>query len=358
MYYFNWCFHTEIPNKIFIINRYNNQILITRIMTTRYNFNLMTVDEFLTWFTNQKIARTILYLQIHHTFSPNYSLFNGNNHFELQKGMKDYHVHNNGWSDIGQHFTIFPDGMIMTGRSLENSPACILGRNSNALCIENLGNFDIGGDVMTDAQKTSIVKVITKICSKLSIPVNTDKIWYHHWFRLSDGYRNDGAGGNKSCPGSNFFGGNSVNSCKTYLLPLVISELNNQNPITIDTLMKYVYVTSNTLNVREQPDVNSNKVTDREPAKFGAVLRVYEIKNNWYRISNTKQHWVSAQFAKDVTRATVNADTLNVRNQPSINGIKVGSVSKGEEVFIYEHKNDWSRIGIEEKWVSTDYLTI
>src|SRR5690554_7516062 len=28
---------------------------------------------------------------------------------ERQKAMKDHHINANGWADIGQHFTIFPD---------------------------------------------------------------------------------------------------------------------------------------------------------------------------------------------------------------------------------------------------------
>jgi hypothetical protein len=177
-------------------------------MKTQNGFTLMNVHEFVQWFTNIRIARTILYLQQHHTFSPNYSLFNGTNHFSLQKSMKNHHVNVNGWSNIGQHFTIFPDGMVMTGRGLETSPACIYNRNANSICIENLGNFDNGNDQMTMEQKEAIVKVTAAICNKLAIPINTDKIVYHHWFRLTDGLRNNGAGGNKSCPGTNFFGGN------------------------------------------------------------------------------------------------------------------------------------------------------
>jgi sugar phosphate isomerase/epimerase len=38
----------------------------------------------------------------------------------------------------------FPDGKIATGRKLEWTPACIYGRNSHSLCVENFGNFDIG----------------------------------------------------------------------------------------------------------------------------------------------------------------------------------------------------------------------
>jgi hypothetical protein len=67
--------------------------------------------------------------------------------------MKNHHVNNNGWADIGQHFSIFPDGKICTGRNLESTPACIYGRNANAICIENVGYFDTGKDTMTTAQK-------------------------------------------------------------------------------------------------------------------------------------------------------------------------------------------------------------
>ena len=118
-------------------------------MTTKFGFTKLTIDEFETWISNLRVARTILTVQEHHTFSPNYSLFNGNNHFELQRGMKHHHVNHNGWSDIGQHFTTFPDGSIVTGRSMEQSPACILGQNANAICIEHLGYFDKGKDDCT-----------------------------------------------------------------------------------------------------------------------------------------------------------------------------------------------------------------
>jgi uncharacterized protein (DUF736 family) len=149
-----------------------------------------------------------------------------------------------------------------------------------------------------------------------------------------------------------------VSDCINNFLPHVLNELNGNEPIIGDAVLKYVSVNTNTLNIRKQSNVNSNKVTDREPAKYGAVLRVFKIQNGWYKISSSKQHWVSGQLTKDVIKATVNTNSLNVRNQPISSGLKVGSVSLGEELFIYDEKNNWCKIGVEDKWVKKDYLTI
>ncbi len=315
----------------------------------------MTITEFENWISNLRVARTIIYLQQHHTFSPNYDLFNGNNHFDLQKGMKNHHINSNGWRDIGQHFSIFPDGTILTGRSLELSPACIFGINANAICIENVGNFDIGHDQMTAEQSDSILRATAAICKRFSIPTNTDKVVYHHWFDLSSGNRNDGNGdNNKSCPGTNFFGGNKVADCQANFLPLVQNLISGNlvNPV----ILKYVCVTSNTLNVRTQADANATKATDRAAATLGSILRVFQEQNGWYKISNSQNHWVSGQYTVDVRRASVNANSLNVRNAPKSNALKISAVTAGQELFVFEQSNDWSKISIEEKWVKTEFL--
>lgn len=330
-------------------------------METKNGFTKMSIAEFETYIENLRVARTILYVQQHHTFSPNYGLFNGSNHFDLQKGMKNHHVNTNGWSDIGQHFTTFPDGTVMTGRSMENSPACIYGRNQHSICFEHLGNFDNGGDTMKAAHRETIIRVTAAVCKKFSVPVNTDKVVYHHWFRLSDGVRNNGSGGNKSCPGTGFFGGNKVADCEANFLPLVKAALNppatppSPAPETPQVL-QYVSVTSTTLNIRTAPSSSAPKAADRAAAKFGAVLRVYQEQNGWYKISSSQAHWVYGLYTAPVTRATVNAEALNVRDQPGTHGQKIASLQKGEEVFIYETVNKWCRIGVEQKWVSQQYL--
>src|SRR5690554_937633 len=93
-------------------------------METKYGFKKLSLSEFEQWLKELRVSRTVLTIQQHHTYIPSYILFDGDNHFERQKAMKDHHINANGWADIGQHFTIFPDGYILTGRGMEKSPAC------------------------------------------------------------------------------------------------------------------------------------------------------------------------------------------------------------------------------------------
>lgn len=326
-------------------------------METKHGFIKMSLDEFENWIGQVRVGRTVLKIQQHHTYIPSYIHFNGTNHFERQLAMKNYHVNQNGWQDIGQHFTIFPDGVVVTGRSLELSPACILNQNANAICIENFGNFDIGGDLMTNLQQNSIIAVTASLCKRFNLMPNFNSIVYHHWFRLDNGNRNDGGGNNKSCPGTNFFGGNKVSDFNTKFLPLVEAKIST-GQIKSDTtaVLKYVSVVSDELNIRVLPTSTSAKATERSSVKRGAVLRVYQEQNNWFKISNSLSHWVSGRFTAEVKRASVNATSLNVRTGPGKNYPKTASVSKNEEVFVYEEQNGWSKIGSDEKWVSKEYL--
>lgn len=326
-------------------------------METKYGFIKMSLAEFENWIAQVRVGRTIMKIQQHHTYIPSYIHFSGTNHFERQLAMKNHHVSQNGWQDIGQHFTIFPDGTVLTGRSLEKSPACIINQNANALCIENLGNFDIGNDSMTNEQKTSIVTVTASLCKKFNLAVNSSTIVYHHWFRLDNGIRNDGAGNNKSCPGTNFFGGNKVDHFEQNFAPLVSAQI-NAGQIKTDTsaVLKYVCVAADSLNVRVLPSASSVIARDRSSIKRGAILRVYEGQNNWLKISNATQNWVSGRYTFEVKRATVTATSLNVRTGPGKFYSKNSSVLKGEEVFVFDEQNDWCKIGPEERWVSKEYL--
>lgn len=329
---------------------------------TKYGFlKFDTPEDFNTWLCSTRIARTILTVQQHHTFSPSYAHFNGSNHFELQQGMKGHHINANGWSDIGQHFSIFPDGSIVSGRSLEASPACIYGNNANSICFEHLGNFDANKDAMTKKQRDSIVACTAMVCRRFNIPINTVGIVYHHWFHLSSGVRNDGKGGNKSCPGTGFFGGNKVAHCEQHFVPLVKTALKKldkaaETKPTGAGPLKYACVLTDSLNVRQGPGKSKPLVADRAPATVGSILRVYEEKSGWLRISDSQQHWVAGDYTEEVRRAVVTATTLNVRSGPAPSFTKVGRLSSGQEVFIAAEEHGWCKISMEDKWVKQEFL--
>lgn len=182
----------------------------------------LNTEEFKKYISGLNVKRKIKRIQLHHTYSPSYKDFTGSNHEALQKSMRSYHMNTNGWSDIGQHFTIFSDGIIMTGRSIEATPAGIYGANTGAICVECVGNFDKGADVMTDAQKNAIVSVLKTLLDRFGLDVNYDVV-YHAWYSADGRALGDYIKGHsvKTCPGTNFFGGNGVTAYEKNLLPLI-----------------------------------------------------------------------------------------------------------------------------------------
>lgn len=67
--------------------------------------------------------------------------------------------------------------------------------------------------------------------------------------------------------------------------------------------------------------------------------------------------YISTASAKTTTfNATVTADTLFVRSGPGTGYSKVGKLTKGATVTVYEQKNNWYRIGTGKKWVKSVYL--
>lgn len=322
---------------------------------SKWGFQKLNISEFENWVGQISVGRTIRYLQQHHTWSPDYAMFNGKNYFDLQQAMKNHHVNTNGWMDIGQHFTTFPDGSILTGRSLENTPAGIFGFNTYALCIEHFGNFDSNKDQMTIAQQDAIVGMTAILCQKFSIPVNSAKIVYHHWFNLATGDRNNGANNNKTCPGTNFFGGNKVANYEENFSPKVNALLSGYELADLNSLIKYVYVTANKLNIREKANANS-KIAGN-PVTLGSILGVYEVNNGWLRISISQQRWVKGTYTKDVERYLVNASALNVRSGPSTNYQKINTLARGQEIFITEEKNGWCKLVVDNQWVNKAFLS-
>lgn len=157
------------------------------------NFRILTTEELL----KELDKYTFKQLHTHHTWKPTHKSFNGKNHIQLQENMKNHHVNVNRWSDIGQHLTLMPDGLWVTGRPFDKTPASISGWNIGALAVEMLGNFDIPGtgvfndlgyDLLQGKQKEEILKLMKYFIDKYG----ESSIKFHR----------EGPGVSKTCPGT------------------------------------------------------------------------------------------------------------------------------------------------------------
>jgi hypothetical protein len=259
-------------------------------MKTKGQFTLFeTLAEFAK-FLEKPIGRTVTHVQNHHTLIPSYDDFDGSNHFKLLDGIKAAHLER-GFKDIGENLTTFPDGTVAVCRPFEEDPACAKGANTGSICIENVGNFDKGRDRMKAAHRDCIVEVNALLCRRFKLKVSTDTILYHHWFDLVTGKRTGGSGNTKSCPGTNFFGGNGVGDCKASFLPLISASLAElvgaQGPVAS------VKSPDGVLTVRSGPRAASDKVGS---LPNGAVVHIHDAKGIWRRIDPVEQKWVSSRF--------------------------------------------------------------
>ncbi|KEF40105.1 N-acetylmuramoyl-L-alanine amidase [Schinkia azotoformans MEV2011] len=141
-------------------------------MTRR--FKPYTIDEFESFIDKLSIKRKIIHIQIHHTWRPRQSDYNGESTI---LSMWNYHVNTNGWQDIGQHFSVAPDGTLWDGRSLETTPAGITGHNTGGVMFEMIGDFDIGQDKLEGKQLYSITRAVAVLLKKFNL--NYSDIVFH-----------------------------------------------------------------------------------------------------------------------------------------------------------------------------------
>jgi len=259
-------------------------------------FRIFSPDEFDVYLNSSVFSRTVKIIQNHHTWRPGYS------HLSSQRGemywlesMRSVHINDRKWSDIGQHITTFPSGNIALCRPIDLVPAGIRGANTGGICIEHFGNFDLGADQMTDAHRNCIIRLNALLCKKFKLQPNASTIVYHHWYdqrgqRFSEEKINSGLVGNeqKSCPGTGFFGGNTITAAQNNFFPLITEAMKDQatTPVVQPKMKK---VKASALNVRSGPDKNSPvlRVVPKE-----TELAVYQERDGWSKISNTANEWV------------------------------------------------------------------
>jgi hypothetical protein len=196
------------------------------------------------------------------------------------------------------HQTTFPDGTVAVCRSFEKIPAGILGANTGGICIENVGNFDSGKDVITGDHRAAVIKVNALLCRKFALTPDSNTIVYHHWYDLQSGERTNGTGITKSCPGTGFFGGNTVANANGSLIPLIVDELSSMGSAVAAKPAEALFaarVGADSVNVRARPEASSKRV---KTLTKGVSVNVFEQSGNWFRIDPNESHWVNSKFLK------------------------------------------------------------
>ena len=278
------------------------------VSTTKYGFTKMTPAEFKTWIHKQGNYK-YTGLQVHHTWLPDYSCFykaDGKHEDELtrQYNTQQYHKKTNGWGDIAQHFTIFPNGVIVTGRKLSNTTAIgIKGWNSNKICIEIYGNFDKGKDKMTKEQKDAVITVYGELCKKFKITPSTSTIRCHAWFTAGGTYLGDynKSKSAKTCPGTNFMGfGNSKEAIRDNFIPLIKNYISGKTTTTVkDPVACGVYRIKSpdgVLNIRKGPGASYDKVGQ---VKNGEAYTITKINGSWGYLKSGAG-WINLSYTEKV----------------------------------------------------------
>lgn len=101
------------------------------------------------------LTRKIETIHIHHTAEPNKGNYKG---LETIESIYRYHTRTRGWSDIGYHWIVSPEGKIWAGRDPNRDPASIKNYNSEAIAIALIGNFDV--EILEEPQKTTALELI------------------------------------------------------------------------------------------------------------------------------------------------------------------------------------------------------
>ena len=267
-------------------------------------------SEIKTYLNSQKVNRTINKIQIHHMASPSYSTWEKTDkkifsepHFGRTNSLNSYGKSAWGSRDdkgkyIAQHFNVFPDGQITSGRSLNSTPIGIKGWNTGAICIEIYGNFDKGKDRMNEAQKQAVIALVAELCDRFDIKPSANTIRYHAWFTAKGTYLGDYKAGSstKTCPGTGFFGGNTMAAFEQNFLPAIknYGKVPTQEVINVNSYM--VKVTTDTLNVRKGPGTSYAITTQ---VKKNQVYTIVATQGKWGKLKSGAG-WIHLSYTSKV----------------------------------------------------------
>ncbi|WIF95004.1 peptidoglycan recognition family protein [Caminicella sporogenes] len=187
-------------------------------------FKQYTVEEYLNHLKTIKITRKITQIHLHHTWKPTKkSYFEAGNKEGVIFSIYSYHTKKKGWSDIGQHVTLAPDGTVFDGRDINKEPASIKGHNEGAFAIEMIGNFDVDHEKLEGVQLDSLIKLLKGLFEIFE----TDNLIFHREYSP------------KTCPGSSI--------SKEWLLELINRKDNINDDISSWAEEAQKWVTENNI---------------------------------------------------------------------------------------------------------------
>lgn len=283
-------------------------------MKTQNGFTLFEkTSEIGPWLKKQNVTRTISRLQVHHMDLPNYSTWEKTDkkvfdepHFGRTQSLNDYGKKTWNYSDghgkyIAQHFNVFPDGKITTGRHLNSTPIGIRGWNTNAICIEIYGDFDKGKDVMTKAQKKAVIALYGELCKRFKIKPSTSTIRPHCWFTARGTYlgKYDPSRSAKTCPGTNFMGYGCSTTGFAKFIKEVKAYINGEESkeVVKEEKSEGIYrVRTDELNVRKGPGVNFEKTNE---VHKGDAFTIVEINGNWGKLKSGIG-WINLSYTEKI----------------------------------------------------------
>lgn len=297
-------------------------------MKTQDGFTLFeNMKEVKTWLGKRNITRSITRLQVHHMYVPDYNTWEKTDkkvfsepHLGRTKSLDDYGKRTWGYSDghghyIAQHFNVFPDGKITTGRHLNSKGIGIKGWNDGAIVIEIYGNFDKGHDTINKAQKEAVIGLYALLCNRFKITPSVNTIRYHCWFTAGGTYLGDynASRSAKTCPGTGFFGGNTMAKMKANFLPLIKAydvkncKMGGEVEKVTETKVNqigYVNTPDSTLNVRKSYDAESTKLGAlKDNAKVEIVAKC---SNGWLKIKYSDGYgYVNSKYINGIKDVVV-----------------------------------------------------
>lgn len=284
-------------------------------MKTQNGFTLLeTEKEFKEWLDGQHPTRKITRLQVHHMGLPDYSTWNNtdkrvygdNRELGRTKALDAYGKQT--WNSpdgyghyIAQHFSIFPNGKITTGRNLNSTPIGIAGWNTNAICVEIYGNFDKGQDIMTEEQKKAVIFLFALLAEKFGIPKTSTYIRPHAWFTSGGTYLGDYIAGKsrKTCPGTNFMGfGNSRKAFEENFYPLLKAYKYGSNNTTTNKTL-YVKIKED-INMHNKPDFTDASVIGvvKKGGVYTVVEKIERTGTDMYKLKSGVYITASAKYVE------------------------------------------------------------